>query len=229
MPATSKSQQRLFSMALAVRKGDLPRSKVWKAVLDIVDSDMSNKEIEDFTVLKEGMTPLSTYVVEALKKLGSGEEGTVYDIGDGKVRKVFKRGNVPLAYQLLKAATDYGVIQCLPKVYEVGDDYIIRENCKPNTPKCKEYYKISQTAIYNDSDKLYWEVLNGNYWYDPDKDNYFSNIKGIIRGKQQEVMQWLCRLKYELSQVCGERAGLGDFGLKNLGETNDGRVVLMDF
>ena len=229
MPATSKSQQRLFSTALAVRKGDLPRSKVWKAVLDIVDSDMSNKEIEDFTVLKEGMTPLSTYVVEALKKLGSGEEGTVYDIGDGKVRKVFKRGNVPLAYQLLKAATDYGVIQCLPKVYEVGDDYIIRENCKPNTPKCKEYYKISQTAIYNDSDKLYWEVLNGNYWYDPDKDNYFSNIKGIIRGKQQEVMQWLCRLKYELSQVCGERAGLGDFGVKNLGETNDGRVVLMDF
>ena len=176
------------------------------------------------------MKTLNTYIVEALgTRLGKGAEGVVYDIGDGKVRKVFKRGNVPLAYQLLKAATDYGVIQCLPKVYEVGDDYIIRENCKPNTPKCKEYYKISQTAIYNDSDKLYWEVLNGNYWYDPDKDNYFSNIKGIIRGKQQEVMQWLCRLKYELSQVCGERAGLGDFGLKNLGETNDGRVVLMDF
>lgn len=229
MPATSKSQQRLFSMALAVRKGDLPRSKVWKAVLDIVDSDMSNKEIEDFTVLKEGITPLSTYVVEALKKLGSGEEGTVYDIGEGKVRKVFKRGNVPLAYQLLKAATDYGVIQCLPKVFEVGDDYIIRENCKPNTPKCKEYYKISQVKHYSNGDTLYWEVMNGNYWYDPDKDAYYSNIRGIIPKKHQEVMQWLCRLKYELSQVCGERAGLGDFGLKNLGETNDGRVVLMDF
>ena len=66
MPATSKSQQRLFSMALAVRKGDLPRSKVWKAVLDIVDSDMTNKEIEDFTVLKEGMKPLSEYMMEAI-------------------------------------------------------------------------------------------------------------------------------------------------------------------
>lgn len=66
MPAKSKSQQRLFSMALAVRKGDLPRSKVWKAVLDIVDSDMTNKEIEDFTVLKEGMKPLSEYMVDAM-------------------------------------------------------------------------------------------------------------------------------------------------------------------
>ena len=71
MPATSKSQQRLFSMALAVRKGDLPRSKVWKAVLDIVDSDMTNKEIEDFTVLKESnkyrtMKPLSEYMAEAM-------------------------------------------------------------------------------------------------------------------------------------------------------------------
>lgn len=71
MPAKSKSQQRLFSMALAVRKGDLPRSKVWKAVLDIVDSDMTNKEIEDFTVLKESnkyrtMKSLSEYMVEAM-------------------------------------------------------------------------------------------------------------------------------------------------------------------
>jgi hypothetical protein len=53
MPSKSKSQQRLFSMALAVRKGKLKRSDVYKAVLDIVDSDMTDKEIEDFTVLKE--------------------------------------------------------------------------------------------------------------------------------------------------------------------------------
>ena len=53
MPAKSKSQQILFSMALAVRRGKLKRSEVSTSVLDIVDSDMSNKEIEDFTVLKE--------------------------------------------------------------------------------------------------------------------------------------------------------------------------------
>lgn len=53
MPSKSKSQQRLFSMALAVRKGELKRSDVHQSVLDIVDSKMTNKEIEEFTILKE--------------------------------------------------------------------------------------------------------------------------------------------------------------------------------
>ena len=35
-------------MALAVRRGDMKRSDVNKSVLDIVDSDMTNKQIEDF-------------------------------------------------------------------------------------------------------------------------------------------------------------------------------------
>lgn len=52
MPAKSKSQQRLFGMALAVRKGEMKRSDVWKEVLDIVDSDMTDKEIEDFAKTK---------------------------------------------------------------------------------------------------------------------------------------------------------------------------------
>lgn len=65
MPSKSKSQQRLFSMALAVRKGDLKRSEVHQSVLDIVDSDMTNKEIEDFTVLKES---LKEFILNTLKK-----------------------------------------------------------------------------------------------------------------------------------------------------------------
>jgi len=40
-------------MALAVRKGDLAKSEVGKSVLDIVNGDMTDSEIKDFTVLKE--------------------------------------------------------------------------------------------------------------------------------------------------------------------------------
>ena len=65
MPSKSKSQQRLFSMALAVRKGDLKRSEVHQSVLDIVDSEMTNKEIEEFTVLKES---LKDFILNTLKK-----------------------------------------------------------------------------------------------------------------------------------------------------------------
>ena len=52
MPAKSKSQQRLFGMALAVRRGELKKSDVDSNVLDIVNSKMTNKEIEDFASTK---------------------------------------------------------------------------------------------------------------------------------------------------------------------------------
>lgn len=48
MPAKSKRQQALMGMALAVRRGEMKRSEVDGEVLDIVDSDMSTKDIEDF-------------------------------------------------------------------------------------------------------------------------------------------------------------------------------------
>ena len=52
MPAKSKAQQRLFGMALAVRRGEMKRSEADKSVLDIVNSEMTDKEIEDFAKTK---------------------------------------------------------------------------------------------------------------------------------------------------------------------------------
>ena len=52
MPAKSKAQHALMGMALAVRKGEMSRDEVDDKVLDIVDSDMSTKDIEDFAKTK---------------------------------------------------------------------------------------------------------------------------------------------------------------------------------
>ena len=70
MPAKSKAQQRLFGMALAVRRGEMKRSDVNDEVLNIVDSDMTDKEIEDFAKTKhkglkeyvESITPLTNFI-----------------------------------------------------------------------------------------------------------------------------------------------------------------------
>ena len=64
MPAKSKSQQRLFGMALAVRKGEMKRSEAPQEVLDIVDGKMTDKEIEDFASTKH--KGLKEYVKEQL-------------------------------------------------------------------------------------------------------------------------------------------------------------------
>ena len=66
MPAKSKSQQRLFGMALAVRRGELKRSEVDDEVLDIVDGKMTDKQIRDFA--KTPHKGLKEYLKECLKE-----------------------------------------------------------------------------------------------------------------------------------------------------------------
>lgn len=66
MPAKSKSQQRLFGMALAVRRGELKRSEVEDSVLDVVDSDMTDQQIEDFASTKH--KGLKECLIESLRR-----------------------------------------------------------------------------------------------------------------------------------------------------------------
>jgi hypothetical protein len=47
MPSTSKQQQKLFGLALSVKRGETPRNEASDEVLNIVDT-MSEKQIEDF-------------------------------------------------------------------------------------------------------------------------------------------------------------------------------------
>ena len=68
MPAVSKKQKTAMCMALAARKGDLEVSKLKGAALEIYNSDMTNKEIEDFTVLKEHVS-ISEYIKSEMKGL----------------------------------------------------------------------------------------------------------------------------------------------------------------
>jgi len=64
MPAVSKEQQKAMCMALAARKGDLKVKDLKGAALEIYKSDMTDEQIEDFTVLKEGFTNIKEYIVE---------------------------------------------------------------------------------------------------------------------------------------------------------------------
>jgi hypothetical protein len=56
MPAQSQQQQKLFGLALAFKRGEIPASEVSDEIKDIVDR-MSEKEIEDFAVTKHKGLP----------------------------------------------------------------------------------------------------------------------------------------------------------------------------
>ena len=56
MPATSQQQQKLFGLALAFKRGEVPASEVSDEIKDIADR-MSEKEIEDFAATKHKGLP----------------------------------------------------------------------------------------------------------------------------------------------------------------------------
>lgn len=55
--AQSAAQQRLFGMAYAVRKGEMPRSEASGAVLKIADGDMSTAELKKYASTKHSGKP----------------------------------------------------------------------------------------------------------------------------------------------------------------------------
>lgn len=56
MPAQSQQQQKLFGLALAFKRGEVPASEVSDEIKDIADR-MSEKEIEDFAATKHKGLP----------------------------------------------------------------------------------------------------------------------------------------------------------------------------
>lgn len=65
MPAKSKSQQRLFGMALAARRGEIKKSDLPDTAKDIVNSKITDKQIRDFAKTKH--KGLKEYLHEQLK------------------------------------------------------------------------------------------------------------------------------------------------------------------
>lgn len=56
MPSVSKQQQKLFGLALSVKRGDTPKSKVSKQVKDLVGR-MSEKDLEKYAKTKRSGLP----------------------------------------------------------------------------------------------------------------------------------------------------------------------------
>lgn len=142
MPAKSKSQQRLFGMALAVRRGELKRTEVEKEVLDIVDSDMTDKDIEDFASTKH--KGLKEYIKESLLDdedvlLKDTDEDTIkvvidkfiyqtYGIfTDYKIRKKSKGGKLVLDSDCMLMVKDKNITSLTNDLFVWGD--VMRFDC----------------------------------------------------------------------------------------------------
>src|SRR6056300_680080 len=87
MPAQSQQQQKLFGLALAYKRGEVPASEVSDEIKDIADR-MSEKEIEDFAATKhKGLPKMKEQLRKIVREIM--RERVISEMTEGKKR--FKR------------------------------------------------------------------------------------------------------------------------------------------
>ena len=101
MPAVSQQQQKLFGLALAVKRGEVDRSEASDEVLNIVDS-MTEKEIEDFASTSHSGLPKT--VEQKLREMVRGMmKETIMSEGlFQNIMKGVKNGSGPFTLVVIK-------------------------------------------------------------------------------------------------------------------------------
>ena len=172
MPAKSKSQQQLFGIALAARRGEIEKSEVTKDVKDIVNSKMTDKQIRDFAKTKHKGLP--EYVKESMVKKEYGfiviKPGSLQY--SGEIIKLFEENGFDIEQLRVKKLT-FGEAKNLYKVHKKESFY--KDLCK---------YMSSDTSI--------GIILS----IDADKIDSFSNVFTTIAMLKDEI-----RKKYKESDM----------------------------
>ena len=84
MPAQSQQQQKLFGLALAFKRGEVPASEVSDEIKDIADR-MSEKEIEDFAATKhKGLPKMKEQLRKIVREIM--RERAISEMTEGKKR-----------------------------------------------------------------------------------------------------------------------------------------------
>lgn len=167
--------------------------------------------------------------VDRIKRiLGAGGEGMVYDLGNDRVLKIiFDTDFVSNGAQNLKIYKSMigKNFVTLPKIYKVTQHFIIRESVTPATTKCANYYRIATTNYPGLKD------VGGTMERGFARGKIYDVNVGVPKSNNiQEVRKWLLTLRNELNSIgINIKVNYGDFRLKNIGETKDGRVVYFDW
>ena len=141
MPATSQQQQKLFGLALSVKRGETPRSEVSDEVLNIVDT-MSEKKIKDFAETShKGLptkveTAVRNLVRETFREKVLGENKFIKPKDEAGVRTVKAiHNNINSIYELVigKKKNPNEVLSAFSNPLINSIKQAIKHNYKPNS------------------------------------------------------------------------------------------------
>lgn len=166
------------------------------------------------------MKTLQSYILERGSKksslLGIGQNSKVEDIGEGKVKKIYNSNHIKSCdLPFIKYCYNHksGVF---PKVYEYGDNWVILEKLKLNTPKIKKWFKYLDDIKFDGKTIYEWSLERQI------DINIFDKF-----GK--EVYDWCKQCQKEMKEMKSPYINWpGDLTPENVGERDNGEIVFFD-
>lgn len=161
MPAQSQQQQKLFGLALAFKRGEVPASEVSDEIKDIADR-MSEKEIEDFAATKHKGLPkmkeqLRKIVREIMRErvISEMNEESVNEGVEPQIKKIaYFTGTRPEAVEDFVSKHALNITKLL-KYVEKGNlkdrmSFISAIAGRPNNPVQKKIIKMFNESTINE-------------------------------------------------------------------------------
>ena len=161
MPAQSQQQQKLFGLALAFKRGEVPASEVSDEIKDIADR-MSEKDIEDFAATKHKGLPkmkeqLRKIVREIMRErvISEMNEESVNEGVEPQIKKIaYFTGTRPEAVEDFVSKHALNITKLL-KYVEKGNlkdrmSFVSAIAGRPNNPVQKKIIKMFNESTINE-------------------------------------------------------------------------------
>ena len=166
------------------------------------------------------MKSLLSYITErgshSRSPFGIGQNSTVEDIGGGKVKKTYnldhiKYCDLPFVKYCFKHKS-----KVFPIVYEYGDNWVILEKLKLNTPEIKKWFKYLDDIKYEGKSIYEWTK-------EKNVDEKIFDEYGL------KVYHWCKQCQKEMKEMNSPYISWpGDLVINNVGQRKNGDIVFFD-
>lgn len=151
------------------------------------------------------------------RNVHSGKEGYVIECGDEIVKVFYDAFDMSAIGRLINAQNRNKKFKVLPTITDSGKYFIVRDNYKPYTKKCKE---LMETLFGEDGD--IYDFDDGCLY-----ERYVFDNEQPSNRKEQDAIDWYEQAINELAMIGID--DIGDLTKHNIAEDKRGNIIFHDF
>lgn len=190
-----------------------------KTISQMINESRQTDEIIEILEL-ENRNDILQMVKDNLKNernVFSGKEGYVIVCGDEIVKVFYDAFDMTAIGRLISAQKRNKKFKVLPTITDSGNYFIVRDNYKPYTKKCKE---LMETLFGEDGD--IYDFDDGCLY-----ERYVFDNEQPSNRKEQDAIDWYEQAIEELAMIGID--DIGDLTKHNIAEDKRGNIIYHDF